>query len=305
MNIRAKKSLGQNFLKSKRALSKMVEAGDVNAGDIVLEIGPGKGALTEKLIALAGKVIAIEKDESLAEFLKEKYKDAISSGRLDLIVGDILDFDIEKLFNGRKYKIVANIPYYITGAIIQKFLTAKNQPTQMVLLVQKEVCDRIVARDEKESILSISVKAYGTPKYIMKVPARDFSPAPKVDSAILSIENISHESFSTLIIKALHKTVLHRSDLCRELGNENPLKTKESPYIGRTYVDEGRFFEIVKAGFAHKRKVLIRNLDGMAPKEKIKEMFEKLGISEKIRAENLKIDDWLSLTKEITNKKSE
>jgi 16S rRNA (adenine1518-N6/adenine1519-N6)-dimethyltransferase len=176
----------------------MCSAGEVNEKDIVIEIGPGKGALTEKLLERAGKVIAIEKDCELVKFLQEKFKKEIENGKLELIEGDILKLRITN-YELRKYKLIANIPYNITGAIIKKFLTEENQPEKMVLLVQKEVAERIVARDGKESILSLSVKAYGEPKYIMKVSKRFFSPEPKVDSAIIAINNISRGRFSPLL----------------------------------------------------------------------------------------------------------
>ena len=178
----AKKSLGQHFLKSERALSSIIESAKISPGETILEIGPGLGVLTEKLLDAGAKVIAVEKDDSLFVFLKEKFGE-----KINLIHEDILDFDSNDL---GKYKIVANIPYNITGAILEKFLSADNQPESMVLLVQKEVAERIVARNNKESILSISVKAYGDPKYIEKVLAGSFVPAPNVDSAIILIKNM-------------------------------------------------------------------------------------------------------------------
>ncbi|MEK7113685.1 MAG: 16S rRNA (adenine(1518)-N(6)/adenine(1519)-N(6))-dimethyltransferase RsmA, partial [Patescibacteria group bacterium] len=190
---RAKKSLGQNFLKSISALNKIVAAGELFPRDMVLEIGPGKGALTEKLLEKAGQVIAIEKDKVLFEFLSEKFKEEIKNKKLILREDDILEFDASQF---KKFKIIANIPYNITGAILKKFLTAENQPEMMVLMVQNEVAKRIVARDGRESLLSISVKAYGEPKIIEKVPARYFSPAPKVDSAVIAIKNISRKVFT-------------------------------------------------------------------------------------------------------------
>lgn len=198
--MKAKKSLGQNFLKSEIALKKIVEAGEIKsdlpaqAGDVILEIGPGKGALTKKLLEKAGLVIAVEKDYELFGFLKMKFEKEIADKKLILINEDILEFDCVRQ-DLTQYKIIANIPYNITGAILKKFLTEKNQPTLMVLMVQHEVAKRIMASDKKESLLSISVKAYGEPKMIMKVPARYFSPAPKVDSAIILIKNISRKNF--------------------------------------------------------------------------------------------------------------
>jgi 16S rRNA (adenine1518-N6/adenine1519-N6)-dimethyltransferase len=263
----AKKSMGQNFLKSKEALFMMCEAGNVTKNDIVVEIGPGKGALTEKLLERAKKVIAIEKDRDLIDILNEKFTNEIKNGKFILLNEDILNFEPKKinLVDG-EYKIIANIPYNITGSIIRRFLSDVIRPNTMTLLVQKEVAERIVARDNKESILSISVKAYGTPKYIMKVHKRFFSPSPKVDSAIISINNISNKFFA-------NKT------------------------------EEDSFFKIIKAGFAHKRKVLRKNLEDVETKEEdkiliksnIDEIFEKLKINSKARAEDVIFDKWISM----------
>ena len=140
--MRAKKSLGQHFLKSERAISKIVEAGDLVPDDAVLEIGPGEGVLTEKLLAVGCKVIAVEKDDALFEFLKEKFYKEIKAGKLELVHDDILNFKLKI----EHYKLIANIPYNITGAILKKFLGAKNQPKTMALLVQKEVAKRIIRR---------------------------------------------------------------------------------------------------------------------------------------------------------------
>jgi len=258
MQHRAKKSLGQNFLKSEAALRKIIEAGEINSNDVVLEIGPGKGALTKKLLEKSGQVIAVEKDKELFEFLKIKFEKEINSHSLTLVNGDILEFNSSAYgLKINAYKVIANIPYNITGAILKKFLTTKSQPERMVLLVQQEVAERIVTRDSKESILSISVKAYGTPKIVMKVGKRYFSPMPKVDSAVISIKNISREIFK-----------------------------KES-------VDEEKFWQIVKAGFAHKRKKVSSNLKNILKK------MDKTSISElgDKRAENLTLTDWISLSK--------
>jgi 16S rRNA (adenine1518-N6/adenine1519-N6)-dimethyltransferase len=264
MEHRTKKSMGQNFLKSQEALRMMCSAGEVNSTDMILEIGPGKGALTEKLLEKAGCVIAIEKDRDLIEILKEKFVNEIKNKKLILIEGDILEFNLgEVVLN---FKVIANIPYNITGAIFKKFLSSDTQPERMVLLVQKEVAERIVARDGKESILSLSVKVYGNPKYMMKVHKRFFSPEPKVDSAIVAITNISKNNF----------------------------KTKE---------EETRFFNVVKAGFAHKRKVLRKNLENMPYLEvglpNIDKIFEKLGINPKTRAEDIKVEKWLQISRDL------
>lgn len=267
MQHKAKKSLGQNFLKSKEAIRTICDAGRVNEKDIVIEIGPGKGALTEELLKRGSSVIAIEKDGELIEILNEKFNPnseiALNrQGELEIIEGDCLDFDPNKYLLGKKYKIIANIPYNITGAIIKKFLSeTENKPELMALLVQKEVAERIVARDNKESILSLSVKAYGVPKYIMKVGKKYFSPAPKVDSAIILIDNVSNKNFE----------------------NKN---------------EEEQFFKIIKAGFAHKRKVLIKNIEVGLPhidKKNIEDLFQKLKINPKARAEDLSFSKWIEI----------
>jgi 16S rRNA (adenine1518-N6/adenine1519-N6)-dimethyltransferase len=256
MKHKAKKSLGQNFLKSEPALRKVVEVGEIKNTDIILEIGPGKGKLTEKLLIHAGKVIAVEKDGELFHFLHEKFSKEIGEGKLILVNDDILEFKTKAYeLKPCTYKIIANIPYNITGAILKKFLTEKAQPERMVLMVQHEVAKRIVASDKKESILSISVKAYGLPKFIMKVPARYFSPAPKVDSAVILISNISRKTF--------------------EEG-----------------VNEEKFWEIVKAGFAHKRKKLSGNLKSVVNTDK--ENFVQF---KDHRSEDLTLKDWVDITK--------
>mgnify|MGYP003393924546 FL=1 len=140
--MRAKKSLGQHFLKSEKALATIVKSGELRVGDTVLEIGPGQGALTEKLLGTKCRVLAVEKDDNLYEFLKEKFKTEIKSGQLNLIHDDILNFDPESYnLEASTYKLVANIPYNITGAILKKFLSAKCQPERIVLLVQKEAAE--------------------------------------------------------------------------------------------------------------------------------------------------------------------
>src|SRR3989344_3543645 len=145
-----KKSLGQNFLKSEKIAEEIAEAGEVCPDDIVLEVGPGKGILTEKLLEMAKKVIAVEKDEQLVEFLKEKFAREINSGKLEIISGDILQSQISNLKSKKfKYKLIANIPYYITSHLLRTFLESDYQPSLMVLMVQKEVAERIVGAKRK------------------------------------------------------------------------------------------------------------------------------------------------------------
>jgi 16S rRNA (adenine1518-N6/adenine1519-N6)-dimethyltransferase len=267
-NIIAKKSLGQNFLKSKRALLAMIEAGEISSKDTVLEIGPGQGVLTEKLLETGAKVIAVEKDDRLIDPLNEKFSIQVENGQFNLIHGDALELDLAWV--GLKtggYKLIANIPYYITGLIFRKFLSGNIQPTKLVIMVQKEIADRIVARDGKESLLSLSVKAYGAVKKIMKVEKENFSPKPKVDSAILLVDNISRDFF-----------------LSAQAGKEIP---------------EEKFFEIIKTGFAHKRKMLIANLKEKYGQNDLLKIFGLIKISEKTRSEDLKLEDWKNLIQYI------
>ncbi len=264
-----KKSLGQHFLKARGIVREIVSAGEIKKGEMVLEIGPGKGILTEALISAGAEVIAVEKDKSLFSLLKEKFADEVKNGQLTLLNADVLDFDFKcyKL-HVTSYKLVANIPYYITGEILRKFIGGKAKPSRAVLLVQKEVAERIVARPKpldsalgKESILSISVKIYGSPKYLGKVPAKYFSPAPKVDSAILLIENIS------------------------------------SPF--NREVEEKKFFKAVKKGFSHKRKMLLGNLKTEFAEKSLGEAFQTCGLDKKIRAENLTLENWKCLCSKL------
>src|SRR3989344_3273191 len=253
--MKAKKHLGQHFLRSEKALRTIIETGDIKAGEMVLEIGPGEGALTEKLLETGAKVIAVEKDEVLFELLKQKFEKEISSRQLNLINDDILDFDIVKFIEN--YKLIANIPYNITGAIFKKFLETDRQPEKMVLLVQKEVAQRIIARDGKESVLSISIKAYGNPTIIDKVLAGSFAPAPQVDSAILLIDAVSKDFFKEM--------------------------------------SEKHFFQMLKAGFSSKRKKLSSNLSNILDKNRVDEAFQKIKLDENTRAEDLGIEKWQEL----------
>ncbi|MDB5244487.1 MAG: hypothetical protein JWN18_357, partial [Parcubacteria group bacterium] len=190
--ITPKKSLGQNFLMHARIAERIALTAKLNPEQIAFEVGPGTGMITRELLKVAKHVIALEADFELYEKLQESFKEEITSGMLELVHGDIRTFDIDSLPKG--YAVVANIPYYITGEIFKLFLTARNQPSTMTLLVQKEVAERI-ARSKKESILSLSIKVYGKPKLEFTVPRGAFIPAPKVDSAVLTIRDISRSQF--------------------------------------------------------------------------------------------------------------
>jgi 16S rRNA (adenine1518-N6/adenine1519-N6)-dimethyltransferase len=187
-----KKSLGQNFLKSERALTEIIESAQIEKNEWVLEIGPGLGVLTEKLLKNGARVLAVEKDKNLIEILNKKFQEEIKNDQLFILEQDALLLDINNSpIKSSSYKIIANIPYYITGEILRLALSAWRQPKKIVFMLQKEVAKRICATDQKESLLSISVKIFGEPKLISIVKAGSFVPAPKVDSAILEIKNIS------------------------------------------------------------------------------------------------------------------
>ncbi len=254
--MQTKKSLGQHFLNSPKIIEDIAEAGKVNSNDLVVEIGPGEGILTSELLKRGSKVIAIEKDDRLIPFLHEKFSKEIASQKLHVIHADVLNLDISKV-TPSPYKLIANIPYYITGQILRMFLETSSQPTHITLLVQKEVAERIVAKDGKESLLSLSVKVFGDPKYIRTVGRGAFSPQPNVDSAVLTIENISQN---------------HLSLVTSEL-----------------------FFKVIHAGFAHKRKQLLPNLSSLYKKEEMVTAFQTCGIDMKARAEDLPLKTWLLL----------
>ncbi|MCK4386580.1 MAG: ribosomal RNA small subunit methyltransferase A [Candidatus Pacebacteria bacterium] len=281
--FKAKKSLGQNFLKSGKIVEKIIDTADLKSGDIVLEVGPGKGLLTEKLLEKAKKVSAVEKDDRLIGYLQKKFAREIKTGKLELIHNDILDFSTNNL--KPQYQIIANLPYYITGQFLRKFLSCDFPPSKMVVMLQKEVAQRITSnlgtrclslkKGGKESILSLSVKVYGEPKYIATVKAENFTPRPKVDSALLLIDNISKRFFKN--------------------------------------INEENFFRLIRAGFSNKRKMLINNLSSKTStrnlgigylsfsKEGLADIFEKLEIPLKIRAEDLSLQDWKGLYLELEN----
>lgn len=223
MNIIAKKSLGQNFLTNQHTLNKIITAADIQPTDHIIEIGPGKGVLTAELIKHAKKVETIELDDRLIPLLTEKFPNT----NLKIHHQDALKFTPPNT----PYKLVANIPYYITSPIINHFLREQpntRRPQTLTLLVQKEVAQKICAPAGKLSVLALQVQLFGTPKIIAKIPPSHFSPAPKVDSAILQIN--------------LFKKPIVKDDNIPKL------------------------FDLIHRGFAHKRKKLIKNL-GLA-KEK-------------------------------------
>ncbi len=222
-DIRPSKRLGQIFLISKNVLKKIIKTSNLHDTDIVLEIGAGIGTLTQELAAQSQKAITIEKDKRLVSILQETMKDFKN---VEIIQEDILKLDLSKFIN-KDYKIIANLPYYITSPVIRKFLESETPPKIMILMVQKEVAQRICASPPKMNLLAITVQFYAKPSIVSYVPKTCFWPQPKVDSAIISIRG------------------------CQGLlSNQKELGLKEKDL----------FFKIVKTGFSHPRKQLINNL---------------------------------------------
>jgi 16S rRNA (adenine1518-N6/adenine1519-N6)-dimethyltransferase len=296
--IRPTKRFGQNFLINKGLLEKIIKVSNIKKTDIILEVGPGLGVLTKELAKKSAMVLAVEKDKKMVAILKKVLKEeeienvkiinddilslSLDSGilntekskgfsKLSAVGGKSKErnesyskvrrisaetFDEQMRQSCKSYKVIANIPYNITSAIIRKFLEEDNKPTEIILMVQKEVAQRICKKD-KMSLLSLSVQFYADPKILFYVQKRSFFPAPKIDSAIIKIT-----------------------------PKEKTAKNSEI------------FFKLIKAGFSSPRKLLIKNLsEGLGlEKENLKKLFEKVNLSPKIRAENLKIQDWLNLS---------
>lgn len=261
--ISAKKSLGQHFLNSPIVPTWLCETAELNPDRPVLEIGPGTGVLTQELLKRGVTVVALETDTRSIATLHERFCSAIENEQLHIYEGDARDgIPAHPLLTDHSYQVVANIPYYLTGLILRTYLESTTQPTRMTLLVQKEVAERI-ARSQKSSLLQIAVKVFGTPRYVRTVKSGHFSPAPRVDSAILDITDITHQ------------------------------------HIPPTSRDT--FFRLVKAGFAHKRKQLAHNLQKTYPQKAISEILLEIDIPPSIRAENVDLETWLKLNQTMTD----
>lgn len=260
-SFRFSKSLGQNFLVDKNFVDKIVAAADVS-GENVIEIGPGIGTITYEMAKVANKVVAIEIDDSLIPIIEENM---VEFNNFDLIHEDILKADLEKIvaeeFAGESFKVVSNLPYYITTPIIEKLVTSNLPCTDMTIMVQKEVADRMLAteKDKEYSSLSVFVKYYSDAKKVTNVPKSVFMPQPKIDSAVLKLD-------------------------LRKYTDD---------------VDEAKLFALIHAGFNKRRKTILNSLSDVVEKEKLRLAFEKLGIKDNLRAENLSLDDFINLAKTI------
>ncbi len=241
--------LGQHFLVEEKYLDQIIEAAQPLDDKTVLEIGPGLGVLTRRLSKEAKEVYAIEVDGRMVSILK-----TVCLKCTNLIVKemDVRNFDPSPLGN---YKIVANIPYYLTSHIIRKFLEEKNKPEELIILVQKEVAERICAKPNKMSMLSVSVQFYGSPQLVGVVPREAFYPTPQVNSAIVKIKTYATPLFSD--------------------------------------VNPDKFFRLVKAGFGEKRKQLVNSLSSMGfDKEDLEVLLKKAGVDSTRRAETLSLAEW-------------
>ncbi len=253
MEPKAKKSLGQHWLTDPVALEAIAEAAEIKKTDTVLEIGPGLGTLTRYLVDQAQHVIAVELDEELALKLPAN----VSSGNLRIVKEDILKFDFESL--PASYKVVANIPYYLTSNLLRRLSQSPNPPTRMVLLVQKEVAERICATSGQMSILAVSVQLFYACQLGIEVPSAMFNPPPKVDSQVVILTRHQKPLFKTL--------------------------------------DTKKFFRVVRAGFSEKRKKLRSSLSGglSIPKEQADKLLISSNIDPNLRAQSLSLKEWYDI----------
>jgi len=262
---RAKKSFGQNFLIDQGVVEKIVVAAEIKKGEHVLEIGPGTGVLTQTLVNAGAHVTAIELDHDLIENLREKFGDQI-----ELIEGDVLNDLVTQRLNNFPFKLIANIPYNITSPIIEKFLAHGPFPTQMILMVQREVADRILAKPPEMSLLSVACQLYADCVRVTNVKAGAFRPIPKVDSAVVRFV----------------------------------VAEKQSSKVAKLEIDPESVIAFAKAGFSSRRKQLHHNLlpflkrfQSDITSDDVKNILVSIHLDPKVRAENLTIQNWIDLAK--------
>lgn len=260
--LQKKKSLGQHFLRNRAAARAIATAAALEPGDTVVEIGPGSGAVTTELLASGAHVIAVEADARLLPTLERRFAAELAEGQLTLINEDIRQFSPHAHgLSPHRYKLVGNIPYYLSGWLFRTFLTTHTQPATLVFLVQKEVARRATetgnARNS-HSLLSLSIALYGTAKYVMTVPRSDFSPPPAVDSAIVAVTDIS------------------RTHACA--------------------IDETMFFSVLRTAFQQKRKQLLRSLSSQYPAQAVQRALAHAALEPTRRPEQIPLADWLRVT---------
>ncbi len=283
-HLNPSKKYGQNYLISDAPIKKMIAAANIEKGDVVVEIGPGFGVLTCALAEAGADVVAFEIERKLKLYWDEKLKDLEN---IDIVWGNALGELKKQSFNlsppkgdtifQSSYKVVANLPYQITSHILRTLLELENKPESITVMVQKEVADRIVAQPGKLSLLSVSVQYYGNPKIVCKVPRGNFWPAPKVDSAVI-----------TIALKHLSIPPLGGIPSAKQGGTETQFDKK--------------FFKMVRAGFSNKRKQVWRNISqGLKlDSDQVKIVLSDVAGNEKIRAQELSVEQWITITKKLT-----
>lgn len=256
--LRPATAAGQHFLLDEEVVASMVSAAGVGEGDTVLEIGPGFGVLTQALLNAGAEVVAVELDQRLVNYLQQRFR---GEKRLTIIPGDIFKVNIPEVFNDRPYHLVANLPYSATSLVLRNFLTLSPQPEQLVVMIQKEVAERVTAEPGAMSLLSVMAQYYSTPAYLFEVPKTSFYPAPAVTSAVIA---------------------------CTDIHQPDSDEVK-------------RVFRLAKAAFAGKRKQLhntLQSFAGTSPEELDKKL-KKTGISPTARPQELGVDDWRRLAKNL------
>jgi len=261
--LRANKVLGQNFLYSESVVCDMVEVADLKENDTVLEVGPGLGILTKEIAKKNCRVLAIEKDKNLIPIFKKKFK---SNKNIEIINEDILKFQTTNYqLLTTNYKIIANLPFYLTSRFLRVFLEEKNKPSVMVLLMQKEVADRIVRTNKNRSILSVSSELYSNAQIIRQVSSKSFYPKPDVDCAVIKFDVFKELKYDIKDIKL--------------------------------------FFRIVRAGFSARRKQIHNNLSNglLISSDDAKNILKKANIDSTRRAQTVSLEEWYKLYQVISN----
>ncbi len=268
IGLSPKKFLGQNFLVSEQTTDKILDTARLRSEDIVLEVGSGLGVLTRKMAERVAKVIAVEKDQELADWLEKELE---SFPNVEIVAGDILEINRDwRLEIDEQHKVVSNLPFNISKIVIKKLLQKYNPPTEMTLMVQKEVAESICSQPPKMDLISVAVQLYAEPEYVQTVPRNHFWPQPKVNAAIIR------------------------------------LTTRPSYWRARTekerrFVNQELFFKLARAGFGHRRK----QLTGLLQKElgldrqKVIKLLKECDINPKARAETLSVQKWMELTEKV------
>ncbi|KKR07677.1 MAG: Ribosomal RNA small subunit methyltransferase A [Parcubacteria group bacterium GW2011_GWC2_39_14] len=254
-----KKYLGQNFLVDKNILQKIIQVADIKKSDMILEVGPGRGVLTAELCGRAQCVLAVEKDKDLIQSLEDQ-----KLPKLQILAADIMKVDdrtIRAAFKGKSYRVIANLPYNITSQFLKVFLEREYAPSEMLLMLQKEVAERICRKNGENSVLSLAVQFFAEPKIRFLVKKNSFFPRPKVESAIIEIKNIRKDKFK---------------------------------------VEAEKFFEVVKLGFGQKRKQLKNNLKKFG-EEVVQKVLIEMGYKSNARAEELSLVDWVNLVQRLND----